>query len=58
MKIKKTISDEKAFSIIHKPVMTEKSTTLNQFNQYSFVVDKTQIPMKLSKQLKKYSKLK
>ena len=25
-------------SIIKKPLMTEKSTTLNQFNQYSFVV--------------------
>ena len=40
MKIKKTISDEKAFSIIHKPMLTEKSTNLNQFNQYTFVVDK------------------
>ena len=34
------ISDERAFSIIHKPLMTEKSTNLNQFNQYSFVVSK------------------
>ena len=32
------ISDERAFSIIHKPLMTEKSTNLNQFNQYSFIV--------------------
>jgi len=34
----KQISLEKAFSIIHKPIMTEKSTNLNQYNQYSFVV--------------------
>ena len=32
------ISLERAFSIIQKPIMTEKSTNLNQYNQYSFVV--------------------
>ena len=32
------ISEERAFSIIKKPMMTEKSTNLNQYNQYSFVV--------------------
>ena len=37
-KMKKILSDEKAWSIIQKPIMTEKSTNLNQFNQYSFVV--------------------
>ena len=31
----KIITDERALSIIQKPLMTEKSTTLNQFNQYS-----------------------
>ena len=36
----KKISDERALSIIHKPLTTEKSTTLNQFNQYSFIVSK------------------
>ena len=40
MKSFKTISDERALSIIQKPLMTEKSTNLNQFNQYSFVVSK------------------
>ena len=40
MKSKIKISDEKALSIIHKPLLTEKSTNLNQFNQYTFVVDK------------------
>ena len=39
MKTKIKISEEKALSIIHKPLLTEKSTNLNQFNQYTFVVD-------------------
>ena len=34
------ISLEKAFSIIKKPITTEKSTNLQQFNQYSFLVSK------------------
>ncbi|PPR50361.1 MAG: 50S ribosomal protein L23 [Alphaproteobacteria bacterium MarineAlpha5_Bin5] len=40
MRNKKIISVEKAYSIIQKPLMTEKSTNLNQYNQYSFVVSK------------------
>ena len=36
----KTISLEKAYNIIKKPVTTEKSTNLQQFNQYSFIVSK------------------
>ena len=40
MKTNNLISDEKALSIVHKPMLTEKSTNLNQFNQYSFVVSK------------------
>ena len=41
MRIKsKLISDERALSIIQRPLMTEKSTNLNQFNQYSFLVSK------------------
>jgi len=40
MKSKIKISNEKALSIIHKPLLTEKSTNLNQYNQYTFVVDK------------------
>ena len=34
------LSLNKAFSIIKKPITTEKSTNLQQFNQYSFVVSK------------------
>ena len=35
---KNIISEERALNIIKKPLMTEKSTNLNQFNQYSFIV--------------------
>ena len=41
MKNNKTkISLYKAYDIIKKPITTEKSTNLQQFNQYSFVVSK------------------
>ena len=41
MKIKnKKISLERAYDIIKKPITTEKSTNLQQFNQYSFIVSK------------------
>ena len=58
MKIKKTISDEKAFSIIHKPMMTEKSTNLNQFNQYTFVVDKNSNSHEIQQAIEKIFKVK
>ena len=39
MKIKnKIISLERAYDIIKKPITTEKSTNLQQFNQYTFAV--------------------
>ena len=42
MKIKtKNVSLERAYEIIKKPITTEKSTNLQQFNQYSFIVSKT-----------------
>ena len=34
------ISLHNAYDIIKKPITTEKSTNLQQFNQYSFVVSK------------------
>ncbi len=37
---KSKISLYKAYDIIKKPVTTEKSTTLQQFNQYTFIVSK------------------
>ena len=39
-KINKQISSERAFSIIKKPITTEKSTNLQQYNQYTFLVSK------------------
>ena len=38
-KIKK-LSLDQAYEIIKKPITTEKSTNLQQFNQYSFIVSK------------------
>ena len=35
----KKVSEGKALHIIQKPILTEKSTNLNQFNQYSFKVN-------------------
>ena len=39
-KINKNISNQRSLSIIKSPIMTEKSTNLNQFNKYSFIVSK------------------
>ena len=39
-KVIKSISSERALSIIKSPMMTEKSTNLNQFNKYSFIVSR------------------
>ena len=39
-KIKNTISSESAMSILKKPITTEKSTNLQQYNQYTFMVSK------------------
>ena len=39
-RVKNNISNERALSLIQSPIMTEKSTNLNQFNKYSFIVSK------------------
>tara|TARA_Y200000002_G_scaffold381072_1_gene394085 strand:- start:106 stop:423 length:318 start_codon:yes stop_codon:yes gene_type:complete len=36
----KNISLERAFDVVKKPITTEKSTNLQQYNQYSFIVSK------------------
>ena len=36
----KNISPQRAMSILKKPITTEKSTNLQQYNQYSFLVAK------------------
>ena len=56
--INKNISDEKAFSIIKKTLMTEKSTNLNQFNQYSFIVSKSSCSNEIKKAIEKIFKVK
>ena len=48
MKIK-NISIEKAYGIIKKPITTEKSTNLQQFNQYSFIVSKNSNSLEIKK---------
>jgi len=58
MKRKKSISSEKAFSIIHKPLMTEKSTNLNQFNKYSFLVSKNSNSNEIKQAIEKIFKVK
>ena len=56
--INKNISDEKAFSIIKKSLMTEKSTNLNQYNQYSFIVSKDSCSNEIKKAIEKIFKVK
>ena len=52
------ISEGKALSIIHKPILTEKSTTLNQFNQYSFKVDTSATASQIKKAIEQIFKVK
>tara|TARA_Y100000590_G_scaffold427809_1_gene538416 strand:- start:546 stop:863 length:318 start_codon:yes stop_codon:yes gene_type:complete len=52
------ISEQRAFSIIKKPIMTEKSTTLNQFNQYSFVVSNDSNSSEIKKAIEMIFKVK
>ena len=54
----KSISEERAFSIINKPLMTEKSTNLNQFNQYSFIVSKDSNVIEIKSAIEKIFKVK
>ena len=56
--INKNISDEKSFSIIKKTLMTEKSTNLNQYNQYSFIVSKDSCSNEIKKAIEKIFKVK
>ena len=58
MKKIKTISAERAFSIIHKPLMTEKSTNLNQYNQYSFAVARSSNSKEIKLAIEKIFKVK
>ncbi len=54
----KNISMEKAYDIIIKPITTEKSTNLQQFNQYSFVVSKNSNSFEIKTAIEKIFKVK
>ena len=54
----KITTDERALSIIHRPLMTEKSTNLNQFNQYSFLVSKDSNIFEIKTAIEKIFKVK
>ena len=54
----KLITDERALSIIYKPLMTEKSTNLNQFNQYSFIVSINSNVIEIKSAIEKIFKVK
>ena len=58
MKKNKIISSEKVLSIIKSPIMTEKSTTLNQFNKYSFFVSKNSNSQEIKQAIEKIFKVK
>ena len=52
------ISEGKALNIIQKPMLTEKSTNLNQFNQYSFKVNLKATSLEIKKAVEKIFKVK
>ena len=52
------ISTEKAYDIIIRPITTEKSTNLQQFNQYSFVVSKDSNSLEIKKAIELIFKVK
>jgi len=54
----KSTSEERALNIIYRPLMTEKSTNLNQYNQYSFVVSKDSNVIEIKSAIEKIFKVK
>ena len=54
----KSITEERAFNIIYRPLMTEKSTNLNQYNQYSFVVSKDSNVIEIKSAIERIFKVK
>tara|TARA_B100001115_G_C15658985_1_gene317776 strand:- start:277 stop:594 length:318 start_codon:yes stop_codon:yes gene_type:complete len=58
MKKNSNISLYKAYDIIKKPVTTEKSTNLQQFNQYSFIVSKNSNSLEIKKAIEMIFKVK
>ena len=58
MKKKSKISLYKAYDIIRKPLTTEKSTNLQQFNQYSFIVSKNSNSLEIKNAIEMIFKVK
>ncbi len=56
--LNKIISSERAYSIIKKPITTEKSTNLQQYNQYSFIVSKDSNAFEIKQAIEKIFKVK
>ena len=54
----KNISVERAYDIIKKPITTEKSTNLQQFNQYSFIVSKNSNSLEIKRAIEAIFKVK
>ena len=54
----KQISLDKAYDIIKRPITTEKSTNLQQFNQYSFIVSKNSNSFEIKKAIEAIFKVK
>ena len=52
------ISLERAYDIIKKPITTEKSTNLQQYNQYSFAVLKSSNSLEIKKAIEMIFKVK
>ena len=55
---KQNFSLERAYDIIKKPITTEKSTNLQQFNQYSFLVSKNSNSLEIKNAIETIFKVK
>ncbi len=49
---------ERAYDIIKRPITTEKSTNLQQFNQYSFIVSKSSNSLEIKNAIEMIFKVK
>ena len=54
----KSTTEERALNIIYRPLMTEKSTNLNQYNQYSFIVSKDSNVIEIKSAIERIFKVK
>ena len=53
IKTSNTLKDS-SLQIIEKPLLTEKSTNLNQYNQYSFIVNRNSNSTQIKKSIEKH----